>query len=291
MSASCIAAAFAAQPSADTAVQGQGAAGDGAERDTAWSLGGGVAPRLALVRRKSVEGSMNADSPRSVGSPRRIPSSPLRLLSSPRMQTLDFTATVPVWAENQGRFLECGVSDKLLDGQFACKCELDLGNGQGLQSVEETLEMRASGTFRYIAWCREGMLMDQDKTVAKGGRGQWIVLGGVYRLVSQEAGGQHALFLSVQTWADGPKRSAALTAPVKVVQGIFVRGRVLQVWHWLVATRWLYVCRACSRAGVYVRAAPGGWCSWHKVCVLRSTVDGANTSVHTTTGARAHPKC
>jgi len=152
--------------------------------------------------------------------------SPLRLSGSPRMQARDLSGKVAAWVDNEERFHQCASSDVLLDGQFACKGEIDTGGGE---RAEETLEMRASGTFRYIAWGKESMLTRPDSGAAGGRTGHWMVLGGVYRLSLKGGAGGGVLLLSIQTAAQAPTRPAALAAPVKVVQGVCVRANVFQV--------------------------------------------------------------
>ena len=153
-------------------------------------MGGGardVTPRAA--RRGSHAGE--DASPRNLGSPRggvaRTGStwsprrgtgiSPLRLAVSvsPLVQARDMSGKVAAWVDNLERFHQCASSVVLLDGQFACKGGIVTGDGE---RAEETLEMRASGTFRYISWCKESMLIHPGSTSAGGRGAQWMVLGG-----------------------------------------------------------------------------------------------------------------
>ena len=86
-------------------------------------------------------------------------------------------------------------------------------------AVEETLEVRATGTFRYIAWCKGGMLLSLGQGQQQEGAvcdGRWMVLGGLYKVwVNGDEGA--TLVLSLQTASEAATRPAALLAPVKVI--------------------------------------------------------------------------
>jgi hypothetical protein len=86
-------------------------------------------------------------------------------------------------------------------------------------AAEETLEVRATGTFRYIAWCEGGMLLSLGQGQQQEGAvcdGRWMVLGGLYKVwVNGDEGA--TLVLSLQTASEAVTRPAALLAPVKVI--------------------------------------------------------------------------
>ena len=188
----------------------------------------GTSPRNAGSPRKGA-GVLSLSPMASVGSPR------LQLIGTPRVQPLDLTGRVAAWRDNQQRFLQCAASDVLLDGHFSCKSHIGIGGSNGVEAgvcEEETLEMRASGTFRYIAWSKQGLLSSQDQQQGYGGGrrgGKWVVLGGLYKLSLQgQTTGHGTLLLSVQTAAEASTRPAALAAPVRVIHGAFVRGHISQ---------------------------------------------------------------
>ena len=86
-------------------------------------------------------------------------------------------------------------------------------------AVEETLEVRATGTFRYIAWCKGGILLSLGQGQQQEGAvcdGRWMVLAGLYKVLVNGNEGA-TLVLSLQTASEAATRPAALLAPVKVI--------------------------------------------------------------------------
>jgi len=167
-----------------------GDGGGGAGAGAGGGVGGGARDVTPRAARRGLHAGEDA-SPRNLGSPRggvaRTGStwsprrgtgiSPLRLAVSvsPLVQARDMSGKVAAWVDNLERFHQCASSVVLLDGQFACKGGIVTGDGE---RAEETLEMRASGTFRYISWCKESMLIHPGSTSAGGRGAQWMVLGG-----------------------------------------------------------------------------------------------------------------